>query len=169
MSGYQPYPSSGMTVEPEQREAPPSVQKAVKLMYAGAAVSTVSLIVSVILPLASIAATKATLKKDHPNLTVSQVNQAFNAGIAVAILFGAVGAVLWLWMARANGRGKNWARITSSVFFLLETLSLLSILNAPSVLGIVFTVALWVIGLGAIIYLWRGESSAFFKPPSNRL
>ena len=54
-----PYPSSGKPVEPDRGEAPPSVQKAVKLMYAGAAVSTVSLIVSVILPLSDIAGSKA--------------------------------------------------------------------------------------------------------------
>lgn len=159
-----PYPSSGKPVEPDRAEAPPSVLKAVKLMYAGAAVSTVSLIVSVILPLSNIAASKAALVKDHPNLTVSQVNQAFNLGIAVAILSGAVGAVLWLWMARANGQGKNWARITSSVFFALATVSLFSVLNAPSALGVVFAVALWVVGLAAIIFLWRRESSEFFKP-----
>jgi hypothetical protein len=164
MSGYQAYPSTGKPVEPERGEAPPSVQKAVKLMYAGAAVSTVSLIVSVILPLSNIAASKAALKKDHPNLTAAQVNQAFNLGIAVAIISGAVGAVLWLWMARANGQGKNWARITSSVFFGLATISLFSVLNDPSVLGIVFAVALWVVGLGAIILLWRRESTDFFKP-----
>jgi hypothetical protein len=164
MSGYQPYPSSGAPVEPERGEAPPSIQKAVKLMYAGAAVSTVSLIVSVILPLANIAASKAALKKDHPSLTASQVNQAFNLGIAVAVISGAVGAVLWLWMARANGQGKNWARITSSVFFGLATISLFSVLNDPSVLGVIFAVLLWVVGLGAIILLWRRESSDFYKP-----
>jgi hypothetical protein len=164
MSGFQSYPSTGKIVEPDRGEAPPSVQKAVKLMYAGAVVSTVSLIVSVIIPLADIAGSKAQLKKDHPSLTASQVNQAFNLGIAVAIISGAVGAVLWLWMARANGQGKNWARITSSVFFALATVSLFSVLNAPSVLGVVFAVLLWVVGLGAIILLWRRESSDFFKP-----
>ena len=164
MSGYQPYPSTGKPVEPDRGEAPPSVLKAVKLMYAGAAVSTVSLIVSVILPLTDIAGSKATLKKDHPSLTAAQVNQAFNVGIGVAVLFGLIGAVLWLWMARANGQGKNWARITSSVFFALATVSLFSVLNAPSVLGVIFAVALWVVGLGAIILLWRKESSDFFKP-----
>lgn len=164
MSGYQPYPSSGKPVEPDRGEPPPSVQKAVKLMYAGAAVSTVSLIVSVIIPLSNIASSKAALKRDHPSLTASQVNQAFNLGIAVAVISGAVGAVLWLWMARANGQGKNWARITSSVFFALATVSLFSVLNAPSVLGVIFAVALWAVGLGAIILLWRRESSEFFKP-----
>jgi FtsH-binding integral membrane protein len=164
MSGYQAYPSSAKPVEPERGQPPPSVLKAVKLMYAGAAVSTVSLIVSVILPLSNIAASKAALKKARPSLTASQVNQAFNLSIGIAILSGAVGAVLWLWMARANSQGKNWARITSSVFFALATLTLFSILNAPSVLGVVFAVALWVVGLGAIVYLWRRESSEFFKP-----
>lgn len=159
-----PYPSSGKPVEPDRGEAPPSVQKAVKLMYAGAAISVVSLVVSVIIPLADVAGSKAQLKKDHPSLTASQVNQAFNLGIAVAVISGAVGAVLWLWMARANGQGKNWARVTSSVFFALATVSLLSVLNAPSVLGVIFAVALWVVGLGAIILLWRKESSDFFKP-----
>jgi hypothetical protein len=32
------------------------------------------------------------------------------------------------------------------------------------VLGVIFAVALWVVGLGAIILLWRKESSDFFKP-----
>jgi hypothetical protein len=29
---------------------------------------------------------------------------------------------------------------------------------------VIFAVALWVVGLGAIILLWRKESSDFFKP-----
>ncbi len=40
---YQPYPSSGKPVEPERPAAPPAVLNAVKLMYTGAAVSTVSI------------------------------------------------------------------------------------------------------------------------------
>ena len=31
---------------------------------------------------------------------------------------------LWLWMARANGQGRNWARILSTVLFGLGTLEL---------------------------------------------
>ena len=38
----QPYPSTGKSVEPEQPAAPPSVLNAVKHMYAGAAVSTIT-------------------------------------------------------------------------------------------------------------------------------
>ena len=156
---YQPYPSSGKPVDPERPPAPPSVLNAVKLMYVGAAISVVSLVIS----LASIGGTKDAIRKARPSLTATQVNQLNTFIIALAVVSGVVGVALWLWMARANGQGKNWARITSSVFFALATLSLFSVLNAPSVLGIIFAVALWVVGLGAIIYLWRGESTEFFK------
>jgi hypothetical protein len=161
---YQPYPSSGKPVDTERPPAPPSIQNAVKLMYAGAAISAVSLVISLILPLADITSSKASLKKAHPSLTASQVDQAFNLGIAVAAVTGVIGTVLWLWMARANGQGKNWARILSSVLFGVNTLSLLALLNAPSLLGVLFAALTWLVGLGAIVFLWRKESTEFFKP-----
>jgi hypothetical protein len=161
---HEPYPTSAKPVEPERPPAPPSVLNAVKLMYAGAAVSAVSLIVSLIIPLASVASTKASIKKAHPSFTASQVNQAFNLGIGLAIVFGVLGAGLWLWMARASSQGRNWARILSTVFFGIATLELLPALSAPALLGLAFTLLLWVIGAAAVFFLWRGESSEFFKP-----
>ncbi len=110
---YQPYPSSGKPVEPERPAAPPTVQNAVKLMYAGAAVSTVSLIVSLV----DIGGTKSAIRKARPSLTVAQVNQLNTFIISLAIVSGLVGIALWLWMARANGQGRNWARILSTVLF----------------------------------------------------
>ena len=61
----QPYPSTGKPVEPERPAAPPSVLNAVKLMYAGAAVSTVSLVISLV----DISGTKAAIRKARPSLT----------------------------------------------------------------------------------------------------
>ena len=46
--------------------------------------------------------------------------------MAVAIIFGLIGIGLWLWMAYANKAGKNWARITATAFFGLDTLSVLT-------------------------------------------
>ena len=43
---YQPYPSSGQPVEPLRHPAPAPMRTAVKLMYAGATVSTLSLIIA---------------------------------------------------------------------------------------------------------------------------
>jgi hypothetical protein len=158
---YQPYPSSGKPVEPERPPAPPSVVNAVKLMYVGAAISVISLIIS----LASIGGTKDAIRKARPSLTATQVNQLNTFIIALAVVSGVIGVALWLWMARANGQGRNWARIMSSVLFAVYTLELLLGLRGPTTaLSLVFPVLTWLVGLGAIILLWRKESSDFFKP-----
>jgi hypothetical protein len=158
---YQPYPSTGKPVEPERPAPPPSVLNAVKLMYAGAAVSTVSLVISLV----DISGTKAAIEKARPSLTAAQVNQLNTFIIALAVVSGVLGVALWLWMSRANGQGRNWARIVSTVLFGLATLDLFGVLSQPkTVLGLVFPVLTWLIGAGAVFFLWRPESSAFFKP-----
>jgi hypothetical protein len=157
----QPYPSTGKPVEPERPAPPPSVLNAVKLMYAGAAVSTVSLVISLV----NISGTKAAIRKARPSLTAAQVNQLNTFIIALAVISGVLGVALWLWMSRANGQGRNWARIVSTVLFGLATLDLFGVLSQPkTVLGLVFPVLTWLIGAGAVFFLWRPESSAFFKP-----
>ena len=158
---YQPYPSGGQPVEPLRPAAPPPVLTAVKLMYAGAAVSTVSLIIS----LADIGGSKAAIRKARPTLTATQVNQLNTFIITLAVVSGLVGIGLWLWMARANGRGKSWARIVSTVLFCLATLDLVGVFSQPkTLLGLLFPVLTWLVGLGAVYLLWRPESTAFFKP-----
>ena len=95
-------------------------------MYVGAAVSTVSLVISLV----NISGTKAAIKKAHPSLTAAQVNQLQHVIIAVAVVSGVIGAALWLWMARANSQGRNWARITSSVLFALATVDMFGVLSS---------------------------------------
>jgi len=158
---YQPYPSTGKPVEPDRPPAPQPVLNAVKLMYAGAAISAVSLIVSLV----SIGGTKDAIRKARPSLTVAQVNQLNTFIIALAVVSGVIGVALWLWMARANGQGKNWARILSTVLFGLATLDLFGVLSQPkTAFGLIFPVLTWLVGLGAVILLWRKESTEFFKP-----
>lgn len=162
---YEPYPSagqSGQTVEPGQRPpAPQSVQTAVRLMYSGAIVSAISFI----LGLATIGNLKHSIRTQHPHYTTSQVNTAANSSIALIIVVGLIGIGLWIWMARANKAGKNWARITGTVFFGIDTLDLLGLFaQRPAALSVVFALVVWLIGLGAVIMLWRRESTAFFKP-----
>jgi hypothetical protein len=156
----QSYPSSRQQAQPLRPPAPARVLTAVKLMYAGAAVSTVSLIVSLV----SIGGTKAQIRKARPSLTVTQVNQLNTFIIALALLSGIVGIALWLWMARANSQGKNWARIVSTVLFCLATLDLVGVLGEPkTVLGLIFPLLTWLIGVCTVFLLWRSPSSVFFK------
>jgi len=161
----QRYPSSGKPVELQRPPAPPSVANAVKLMYAGAAVSAVSLIIS----LADISGTKTAIRKARPNLTATQVSQLNTFIISLAIVSGLIGIGLWLWMARANNQGKNWARIVSTVLFGLATLDLVGVFSQPkTLLGLIFPVLTWLVGLGAIWLLWRPDSTAFFRPQGFR-
>ena len=158
----QPYPSRGKPLaEAPRPPAPPSVVNAVKLMYIGAAVSTVSLIVAFI----DIGGTKAAIKRARPDLTATQVNQLNTFIITLAIVSGLIGIALWLWMARANGQGKNWARIVATVLFGLATLDLIGVFSQPkTAIGLVFPVLTWLVGAATIWLLWRPDSTAFFKP-----
>ncbi len=158
---YQPYPSSGKPVEPERPPAPPSVLQALKLMYAGAAISTVSLVISLV----DIGGTKDAIRKARPILTATQVNQLNTFIITLAVVSGVLGVALWLWMARATSQGRNWARVVSTVLFGLATLNLFGVLSQPkTALGLVFPALTWLVGLSAVILLWRRESTDFFKP-----
>jgi hypothetical protein len=158
---YQPYPSSGKPIQPERGPAPPSIVNAVRLMYAGAVISIVSLILS----LTSTSSLKPNIRSKYPHYTTSQVNHLYSQIIEAAIISAALGIALWLLMAWANGRGRGWARIVSSALFALNTIGLISVSRQPNIgIALVFELLTWVVGLGAVILLWRPESSAYFKP-----
>jgi CDP-diglyceride synthetase len=163
---YQPYPLGGQSAEPLRPPAPAPVLTAVKLMYAGAAVSAVNLIIS----LAVIGGLKAYHGRflGH-SLTAAQVSH-LNTVIIAAVVTGLVVIALWLWMARANGQGRNWARIVSTVLFGLATLELTPYLfgfgevSGVTVFGLIFPLLTWLVGLAVVWLLWRPASSAFFRP-----
>ena len=134
-----------------------AVRAAVKLMYAGAAVSTVNLVIL----LALIGDTRFGLLLNTPFITMS-------------IAWSLAPLALWLWMARENGRGRNWARVVSTVLFGAATLDLTEVFGPPGIrLSLVPVIAgspavpvlYWLVGLAAVWLLWRPASSAFFRPP----
>ncbi len=134
-----------------------TVRTAVKLMYAGAAVSTVNLVILLAL---------------IGDITVSQLlNTPF---ITVSIAWSLAPLALWLWMARENGRGRNWARIMSTVLFGAATLDLTGPFGLPGIRvslvpvvqgSTIIPVLYWLVGAAVVWLLWRPASSAFFRPP----
>jgi hypothetical protein len=156
---YQPYPSGGQVPEPQRPGPPAPVLTAVKLMYAGAAVSAISLIVTLL----TIGSLKTAIRSRDPSFTQTQLHSAEVVGVTFAVILGLIGIGLWIWMASANKAGKNWARITSTVFFGLDTLGLLaSFSQAETLLGRLVSLVVWLIGLGVVVMLWRKESGAYF-------
>jgi hypothetical protein len=129
-------------------------------MYAGAALSLIELIVS----LATIASLKSAILKKFPNYTSSQIHSAEVAIVAGVVIEAVIAIGLWLWMARASNAGRNYARITGTVLFAVYTLFLLLDLRRPSVgIGLIFAALVWVAGLGAVVMLWRKDSSEYFN------
>jgi hypothetical protein len=141
---------------------PSSVQTAVRLMYVGAGLSFIELLVGLV----TISSVKSAIIKAYPHYTASQVHSLEVASIGIGVLVGVIAIALWLWMARACAAGRNYARITGTVFFGLNSLFLLLSLARPHAsLGLVFNVLVWLAGLGAVIMLWRGESAPWFSQP----
>jgi hypothetical protein len=108
-------------------------------------------------------------------LTAAQVSQVSTLFITICTLWDLVPIAVWLWMAQTCGRGRNWARIVSTVLFGAATLNLTSAFNwlppgnhltlVPMFYGPTLPVLYWLAGLAVVWLLWRPASSAFFRPP----
>src|SRR6266498_531773 len=156
---YQPYPGGAQLPEAQRPPAPASVLNAVKVMYVGAVASLVYAIVFI----ATLSATKSAIEKHSPQLTTSEVNGMQHALMTSAIVGGLIGAGLWIFIAQACKSGKSWARITGTVLFGIATVDVLGNIVVPEAAPIkIFWFVIWLIGLGAVVFLWRRSSSAFF-------
>lgn len=161
----QPYPSAGRMPEPVPSEPPASVVMAVRLMYAGAVVSALSLIVGLV----TIGSLRDSLHKSQPTLTPSQLHDLQTIVVVGSVFIGLISIGLWVWMALMNKAGKSWARIVATVLFGLDTLFLLlGVARAGAAGGTLVSIVTWLIGLGAVVYLWRKDSSAYFSPQAGR-
>jgi hypothetical protein len=155
-----------MRLRPGVPRSARTVRAAVRLMYAGAAVSTVNLI----MVLAFIVEIKAGHAVPGQRLTAAQVSQVNTLVVTLLIVSSLVPIVLWLWMARANGQGRRWARGLSTALFGLATLDLTGAFGTPGireslvpvVYGPAVPVLTWLAGLAAVWLLWRPDSTAFF-------
>jgi len=160
---YQPYPSAGQAPEPARPGPPPSVVMAVRLMYAGAVVSAVSLVVG----LATVGSLRTALHKSQPTLTPTQLHDLQTVVVVGSVFIGLISIGLWVWMALMNKAGKSWARIVATVLFGLDTLFLLlGLARAGAAASSLVSILIWLIGLGAVILLWRKDSSEYITAQS---
>jgi len=163
---YQQYPASAPVSQEPARFGPPrSVFRAIQFMYAGAVAEVVALIVDLIFA----GSLRSDIKKQNPHYTSLQLSHAEDARIAFLVIVTLVAAGLWLWMARANGKGRSWARTVSSVLFgvgLLDLVVQIATVDTPATLTFDWVIAL--IGLVAIVLLFRKESGPFYRQPLAR-
>jgi hypothetical protein len=156
---YAPYPASGPVPEPPRTRPPRSVRSAVGLMYAGAALELLGLVVALV----TIGSLKSAIFAAHPGYTAAQLHAA-EVHRTVPLVAGAViTAGLWLWMAWANGRGLGWARVVSAVFFGINTLDLLAsfrLLRGTPDLAV--SIVIWLVGGAAVVLLFSKDSGQFY-------
>jgi hypothetical protein len=175
---YPQYPGGGGMPAPQPKPPPPdTVRNAFYLMLAGAALQAIG-ILSALAQIDTIRDMIRDRVRERSDASTIDVDSVVNVSIASIVIVGLIGAGLWLWMAFANRAGKNWARITATVFFAISTLSLLSNIavntsdstmavgSSNTTFGTVLNVLLWLVGLAAIIMLWNGRSGPYFKRPS---
>jgi hypothetical protein len=142
-------------------DRPQGVTIASVLMYVAAGISAIWAIILVVF----VSTLRKELNATNVNLTQTQLNRGEDGLIGIFIFIGLVAVGLWAWMAWANGAGKNWARILSTVFFGIFTLfMLLAAVGPHALLGLLPFILIWLIGLVTIVLLWRRESGPYFNP-----
>ncbi|HEY6297754.1 MAG TPA: hypothetical protein VIX15_19025 [Streptosporangiaceae bacterium] len=158
---YQSYPAGTQMPARLRPPVPPSVATAVKVMYAGALTSLIGIVFDVV----TVHATKTAIEKRSPNLTVSQINSVQHVLVTSFIIGGVIGAAVWIVLARLCQAGKNGARITGTALFGLATIDTLVGAAVAPLSGLVriWALVVWLVGLTAVVFLWRRTSSAFFK------
>jgi hypothetical protein len=137
---------------------PRTVLNTVRLMYAGAAIELATLITILVTE----GSVKAAILHSHPALWhVALIHlTADEIGAPIAI-------VLWVWMAWANGRGYDWARLVFTAFFALTTLSLLSGLAGHAAVyaraDLIAGTVLWLVALAAVVLMFSKQSNPYYR------
>ncbi|HET7306150.1 MAG TPA: hypothetical protein VFJ12_16540 [Segeticoccus sp.] len=147
---------------------PPSITGAVQLMWAGAALSLIGWFVS----LATLGRVRGQLSAQAPllpssrQLTPEQIDLVVDLAVWIGAASGLVTVLLWVWMAAVNRKGRGWARVLATLFgccYLLSVLSGLLLGRATGGADLVLPLATAVVGLFALVLLWRRESSDYIR------
>ena len=152
---------------------PRTVLYAVRLMYLGA-VAQLAVLIIVILTAGHIrTAVRTAMVAYHNPAVTAQVMHAVNISLVVDQVVIPVLAVLWLFMAWANGKGYDWARVATISLFGLSSAGMLidlmqgSAKYAPAAL--IGAGVEWVIGLAAVVLILRKQSWPYYvRHPATR-
>ncbi|WP_181309793.1 hypothetical protein [Nocardioides campestrisoli] len=171
MSDYPQYPS--YPNDPQQPYGggapapvrPSSIDNAVKLMYVGAGLSLLSLVLGLI--------TLGGLKDDitesmrdaDPNVSQSTIDVAYTTSLAMIFVIGLLGVLLWVWMAWKNGQGRSWARVVATVLGVLNVLITLLSLGQPgsTAVSTIFNLLTVALAVVILVLLWKRESTQYYE------
>ncbi|NYI79810.1 hypothetical protein [Nocardioides panzhihuensis] len=176
--GYnQPYPVPAAPIE-----RPKTVTYAVIGMWIGGLLTVVSFLFLLTMDIAEMKAQMVTEMEKQPTYDPSVIDAQEMADMFVPIIqiggavLGLITLGLWIWMAIMNGKGRNWARITGTVFGALSLASSLSSVGSMAgnaALGgmtmpmsggsVVLAVVNPLLVIAILVLLWLRPSSAYFS------
>jgi hypothetical protein len=156
-----------MRLRPASRP-PRAVVGAVLLMCAGAAASLAAQLTMVV----TTGSVRSAVLHRYPAFTAAQWH-----GVLSELAIKEIGALVcigvWLWLAWANSRGHDWARMVFGAFYGLLCLSMLVALSqgAPVYAPADFAVGVveWLIATAALVLIYRRPACAYYRPePAQR-
>jgi hypothetical protein len=138
---------------------PRSVRVAVKLMLVGAAAELAAMITAI----STLGSARATVAaRDAAAMQAVHLHQVTIIGLAPV----AIG--IWLWLAWANGRGQDWARLLSAGCFALISLSVMAQLAqgvaafAPAT--VIAAAVVWALGLSSVVLIFTPAAGRYYRP-----
>ncbi|MGH9235705.1 MAG: hypothetical protein ACRD0R_20495 [Acidimicrobiales bacterium] len=149
----------------QQAEPPPSIVTAVRLMWLGAGLSALG----ILLTFFQTDALRDAIEDSDSSLTPSEVDSAVAVGVGFGVVVGLIGVGLWLWMASANGQGKSWARVVATVLGALNVVGAIFSLavNPATAMSAVLTIVSLILAVVILVLLYRPESSRFYEARSR--
>ena len=143
-----------------QGPPPSTVVNAFKLILVQAALALVNIVVTLL----TVDAIREQVLTTSPTLDQSTVDTAVGVAVAVAIVFGIIGIIVWVLLAFKVRAGKNWARIVTFVFAGLGLLiGLASFAQPSSAFSHIVLLLAVAIDIALIVLLTRGPSAEYFR------
>ena len=165
MPAYSEDTDPGYDSEPPPR----SIQTAVRLMWTGAVLSLGVLVLG-LLSGGSIKQNIADQLREQHNFSQHNVDTVYHNVVASTVVVAILAAGVWLWMARANGAGKRWARTTATVLGAVNVAGFVLSLTQGQITALQLTLSGLnvILAVAVLVFLWRMESTDFYYARSRR-
>src|SRR5699024_4845257 len=160
---------------PQQPTQPSSIRNAVRLMWLGAALAAIGLLINLVTAGSVRDQAREAVLEQQPNADQATIDATVNASYAFGIVISILIILCWLWMAWKNGQGRNWARIVSTVLGCLAVVFTLIGLFASGAMagatgggavGTITSVIQLILAIAILVFLWRPESTQFYQASS---
>ena len=138
---------------------PTQVDNAVKLMFARAALSVLSLLALFVTQ----DALRDQLREADPTISGSTLDTALTVALVAGTVFGLIFVTLYVLLALQVKKGKNWARIVTLVLAGLSLLAgLIGLTQAAPALSRIIGIVILVVEIAIVVLLLSSQAKQFF-------